>query len=71
MLSFPPLASHPRSILPIWHIFERTLEYCALSRGAKLVYSSLRSFKVASRPLGTAGPLPTPPLILSHPLSLN
>ncbi len=32
------------SILPTWHIFERTTEYIALSRGSCLVYSSLRTF---------------------------
>jgi long-chain acyl-CoA synthetase len=32
------------SILPTWHIFERTAEYIALSRGSCLVYSSIRSF---------------------------
>lgn len=33
------------SILPCWHIFERTAEYFCLSRGCKLVYSNLRSFR--------------------------
>ena len=33
------------SILPVWHIFERTLEYCVLARGCKLIYSNLQSFK--------------------------
>jgi len=33
------------SILPCWHIFERTAEYYTLSRGAKLVYSNIRNFK--------------------------
>lgn len=33
------------SILPCWHIFERSAEYCFLARGARLVYSSLRTFK--------------------------
>lgn len=32
------------SILPSWHIFERTAEYVALSRGTTLVYSSVKSF---------------------------
>lgn len=32
------------SILPSWHIFERTAEYVALSRGTTLVYSSLKTF---------------------------
>jgi long-chain acyl-CoA synthetase len=33
------------SILPCWHIFERTAEYFCLSRGAQMVYSNLRNFK--------------------------
>lgn len=33
------------SILPCWHIFERTAEYYVLSKGVKLVYSNLRNFK--------------------------
>lgn len=32
------------SILPTWHIFERTAEYLALARGSCLVYSSIRTF---------------------------
>ena len=32
------------SILPSWHIFERTLELLALSCGSCIVYSSLKSF---------------------------
>ena len=32
------------SILPSWHIFERTSEYVALSRGSSIVYSTLRTF---------------------------
>ncbi len=32
------------SILPSWHIFERTAEYLSLSRGSTIVYSTLRSF---------------------------
>ena len=32
------------SILPSWHIFERTAEYVALARGTSLVYSSLKTF---------------------------
>lgn len=35
---------HWLSILPSWHIFERTAEYVALSRGTTLVYSSVRRF---------------------------
>ncbi len=32
------------SILPSWHIFERTAEYVALARGTTLVYSSVKTF---------------------------
>lgn len=32
------------SILPSWHIFERTSEYLALAAGTSLVYSSVRTF---------------------------
>ena len=32
------------SILPTWHIFERTAEYVALSKGTSLVYSSVKTF---------------------------
>ena len=32
------------SILPSWHIFERTAEYIALARGTTLVYSSIKTF---------------------------
>lgn len=35
---------HWLSILPSWHIFERTAEYVALARGTTLVYSSVRRF---------------------------
>ncbi|MEB3356869.1 MAG: AMP-binding protein [Synechococcales bacterium] len=33
------------SILPTWHIYERTVEYFALSQGCTLVYTDLRHFK--------------------------
>lgn len=33
------------SLLPCWHVFERSAELFALSRGASLVYSSVRVFK--------------------------
>ncbi len=33
------------SILPSWHMFERTVEYTVLATGAVLVYSSLRTLK--------------------------
>ncbi len=32
------------SILPAWHIFERTAEYVALAGGSHIVYSSVRTF---------------------------
>ncbi len=35
---------HWLSILPSWHIFERTAEYVALARGNTLVYSSIKTF---------------------------
>jgi len=33
------------SILPPWHIFERIVEYVALTQGARLVYTDLRHFR--------------------------
>ncbi|KAG5177099.1 long-chain acyl-CoA synthetase [Tribonema minus] len=33
------------SILPCWHIFERTAEYFMLARGVEMVYSNIRNFK--------------------------
>jgi len=33
------------SLLPCWHIFERSAELFALARGGSLVYSSVRAFK--------------------------
>lgn len=33
------------SILPPWHIFERTVEYVCLTQGARLVYTDLRHFR--------------------------
>ncbi|KAB2889859.1 MAG: long-chain fatty acid--CoA ligase [Desulfobulbaceae bacterium] len=32
------------SILPTWHIFERTAEYLSLARGSTLVYSAVKRF---------------------------
>ena len=32
------------SILPTWHIFERTVEYHILSAGSQMVYSTVRTF---------------------------
>lgn len=33
------------SLLPPWHIYERTTAYYLLSRGAQVVYSSIARFK--------------------------
>ncbi len=33
------------SVLPPWHIFERTVEYFALTQGARLVYTDVRRFR--------------------------
>ncbi len=33
------------SVLPAWHMFERTVEYTALSRGAVVCYSGLRTLR--------------------------
>ena len=33
------------SVLPCWHIFERTAEYWMMSKGTTLVYSSVKNFK--------------------------
>jgi long-chain acyl-CoA synthetase len=33
------------SILPPWHIFERTVEYVALSQGARIIYTDRRRFR--------------------------
>ena len=33
------------SILPCWHIYERTSEYFCFARGVQMVYSQLRTFK--------------------------
>lgn len=32
------------SIMPIWHVFERTVEYCMVLIGANVVYSSIKTF---------------------------
>ncbi|NLY42261.1 MAG: long-chain fatty acid--CoA ligase [Desulfovibrionales bacterium] len=32
------------SILPTWHIFERTAEYISIAQGSRLVYSTIRTF---------------------------
>ena len=33
------------SLLPIWHVFERALEYCLLPYGAKLYYTNTRELR--------------------------
>jgi long-chain acyl-CoA synthetase len=33
------------SVLPPWHVFERTVEYVCLTQGARLVYTDRRRFK--------------------------
>jgi long-chain acyl-CoA synthetase len=33
------------SLLPLWHIYERTVQYHVLSRAASVVYSSVKHFK--------------------------
>ena len=43
------------SILPSWHIFERTAEYVALSAGCCLVYSSVKRFCPGPRDLPAYG----------------
>lgn len=32
------------SILPSWHVFERGVEYIAICRGSKIIYSSVKTF---------------------------
>ncbi|NCC23722.1 MAG: long-chain fatty acid--CoA ligase [Deltaproteobacteria bacterium] len=32
------------SVLPTWHIFERTAEYLSVARGSEIVYSSIKTF---------------------------
>ncbi len=41
----PQPADKVLSILPSWHAYERAAEYFLLSRGCRLVYTNLRSFK--------------------------
>ena len=41
----PQPADKALSILPSWHAYERAAEYFLLSRGCRLVYTNLRSFK--------------------------
>jgi long-chain acyl-CoA synthetase len=33
------------SVLPPWHIFERTVEYVCLTQGARLIYTDVRRFR--------------------------
>lgn len=33
------------SVLPCWHIFERTAEYWMFSKGIHVVYSNVKTFK--------------------------
>lgn len=33
------------SVLPCWHIFERTAEYWMYSKGIHVVYSNVKNFK--------------------------
>ena len=32
------------SILPSWHVYERGVEYIAMSRGSKIIYSNIKTF---------------------------
>ncbi|MFP4254879.1 MAG: AMP-dependent synthetase/ligase [Halothece sp.] len=41
----PQPADKVLSILPSWHAYERAAEYFLLSRGCRLIYTNLRSFK--------------------------
>jgi long-chain acyl-CoA synthetase len=41
----PQAGEQSLSILPSWHAYERAAEYFLLSRGCRLVYTNLRSFK--------------------------
>ena len=34
------------SVLPVWHAFERTVEYCSLSFGSTIAYSRLSDWKI-------------------------
>jgi len=51
ILEVPPIigigpADRFLSVLPSWHMFERTVEYAIFANGATLSYSSLRNLKV-------------------------
>ena len=41
----PERGDRALSILPSWHVYERTVEYLLLSQGATQIYTNLRSFK--------------------------
>ena len=41
----PPNGDRILSVLPTWHIYERTVEYFVLSQGCTLIYTNLRHFK--------------------------
>jgi long-chain acyl-CoA synthetase len=41
----PEIGDRALSILPSWHVYERSCEYFLLSRGCTLVYTNIRTFK--------------------------
>ena len=41
----PEVGDRVLSILPTWHVYERTVEYLLLSQGTTQIYTNLRSFK--------------------------
>jgi long-chain acyl-CoA synthetase len=41
----PKIGDRVLSILPTWHAYERTVEYCLLSQGCTLIYTNLRAVK--------------------------
>ena len=42
----PPLGATWLSVLPVWHSFERTVEYCSLSFGGTIAYSQPSEWKI-------------------------
>ena len=42
----PPAGATCLSVLPVWHAFERTVEYCSLSFGGTIAYSQPSEWKV-------------------------
>ncbi len=32
------------SVLPVWHVYERTFEYCTFAAGMRIVYSNIKTF---------------------------